>query len=238
MSEVVDQGSVSAAVEVACFNFVAGSFFLIGLRELPGRLLEMPCGWMKPGEEPAQAAERVLERVTGISTGVHEPVFVGAYRGSARGVQCLMLTYTVLATTPTDLDLGWQGKVETRGAPSRLLSRIQSGESAVAARLKIRDVVSELPVAALVAPQLSKRSDGLFRLKELQTVYERILGQSIDTANFRRKVESIPGFVEQVGFEEVMMSPRPPAVARGRRALWYRAGPAERLEPPIRFEAK
>ena len=93
-----------------------------------------------------------------------------------------------------------------------------------------------MPVATRIAAQLSKSSDGLFRLKELHLIYERILGQSIDVANLRRKVEAIPGFVEKVKYDEVMQSAKPPAVVRGRRALWYRAGNAKVLDPPVRFE--
>ena len=231
-------GRVIAEVEVACFNFIGNSFFLIGLAEGEGGLLEMPRGWLLPGEDPAQAATRILETVTGISTGVHEPAFVGVFVHPNREVDCLTLSYTVLVTTPSDLHWEWRHKVETRGSPHRLRPRIQWGDSAVAARFKIRDVVSELPVATRIASEVAKNRDGLFRLIDLQTVYERVLGCRIDTANFRRKVEAVPGFVEEVTFEEVMESSRPPAVTRGRRPTWYRAGPAERLEPPIRFEVK
>jgi len=49
----------------------------------------------------------------------------------------------------------------------------------------------------------------------------------LDAANFRRKVVSTPGFVEEVGDVAV------PGPAGGRPARRYRAGSATRLHPAM-----
>jgi 8-oxo-dGTP diphosphatase len=113
---------------------------------------------------------------------------------------------------------------------------VRSHEATVAALHTVRALLSEETAAARLAPEVAKNRDGLFRLKDLQTVYEAVLGIRIDPANFRRKVEAAEGFVEVVDHEEVMAISRPPAITRGRRPTWYRAGRAARLEPPIRFD--
>jgi 8-oxo-dGTP diphosphatase len=66
-----------------------------------------------------------------------------------------------------------------------------------------------------------------FTLGELQQVYETVWGTALDRPNFRRKVLTAPGFVEQI-----------PGVwrltgGRGKPAALYRAGPATTLHPPF-----
>lgn len=72
-----------------------------------------------------------------------------------------------------------------------------------------------------------------FTISELRGVYEAFLQEEVDPANFRRKVEKVPGFVEPLDeYADFGSSP-------GRPAQMYRAGFASRtrsdLEVPIRF---
>lgn len=60
--------------------------------------------------------------------------------------------------------------------------------------------------------------DETFTIGELYRVYAAVWGEAPDLSNFRRKVFSVPGFVERVG--------------TGSPAL-YRAGGAEAIEPPL-----
>ncbi len=72
-----------------------------------------------------------------------------------------------------------------------------------------------------------------FTISELRGVYEAFLQSEVDPANFRRKVEKVPGFVEPLEeYADFGSSP-------GRPAQMYRAGRGLRssnsLEVPIRF---
>ncbi|MGA0863535.1 MAG: NUDIX hydrolase [Ilumatobacteraceae bacterium] len=72
-----------------------------------------------------------------------------------------------------------------------------------------------------------------FTISELRGVYEAFLQNQVDPANFRRKVEKVPGFVEPLEeYADFGSSP-------GRPAQMYRAGRGLRsssnLSVPIRF---
>jgi 8-oxo-dGTP diphosphatase len=67
-----------------------------------------------------------------------------------------------------------------------------------------------------------------FSLADLRSVYLAVWGVAPDLANFRRKVLSTEGAVEEVG-----LARRAPSEG-GRPALLYRRGPATSLDPPLR----
>jgi 8-oxo-dGTP diphosphatase len=66
-----------------------------------------------------------------------------------------------------------------------------------------------------------------FTLGELREVYESVWGVELDPANFRRKVLTTPGFVQQVE------GPPRRTGGRGKPAALYRAGTATTLHPPL-----
>lgn len=228
--------TVPVEIEVAYFNLNARRLVLGGVREGTDGRMVLPRGWLKPDEEPSDGATRILAERTGITTGVHQPRLAGAFVYRGRDQPCLTLAYGVLGTRPNVEQLRWSESVGASTSLARMRQIVRSHEATVAALLVLRKLLSEETTAARLAPELAKNRDGLFRLKELQTVYEAVLGIRVDSANFRRKVEAAKGFVEVVDNEEVLEMPRPTAVNRGRRPTWYRAGRAEHLDPPIRFD--
>jgi len=66
-----------------------------------------------------------------------------------------------------------------------------------------------------------------FTLGELRSIYEAVWGVGLDPANFRRKVVSTPGFVEEAE------GLAPPGPGGGRPAKRYRRGHARRLHPAM-----
>lgn len=56
----------------------------------------------------------------------------------------------------------------------------------------------------------------------------------LDPANFARKVEKIPGFIEKISDSELRSS----MSGTGRPAQLYRRGDVQRLDPPLRLEVK
>jgi 8-oxo-dGTP diphosphatase len=68
----------------------------------------------------------------------------------------------------------------------------------------------------------------MFTIGELREVYESVWGEALHAPNFRRKVLSVPGFVESVGATTARGGPR-----GGPRAQLYRAGDARLLYPPL-----
>jgi 8-oxo-dGTP diphosphatase len=67
-----------------------------------------------------------------------------------------------------------------------------------------------------------------FTVGELRAVYETVWGERLHGPNFRRKVLSVPGFVESLGERTEHGGPR-----GGPRAALYRAGDARLLHPAL-----
>jgi 8-oxo-dGTP diphosphatase len=70
--------------------------------------------------------------------------------------------------------------------------------------------------------------DETFTIGELREVYETVWGERVHAPNFRRKVLSVPGFVESVGATTEHGGER-----GGPRAQLYRAGDARLLHPAL-----
>lgn len=87
---------------------------------------------------------------------------------------------------------------------------------------RVRSKIEYAPIAHLFL------EDTEFTLSELRHVYETVWGVSIVPSNFRRKVQSVPGFLKEVGTK------RTSNVTGGRASDLYRAGDATIIYPPLR----
>lgn len=83
---------------------------------------------------------------------------------------------------------------------------------------------SKLEYTALAAAFLPPT----FTVSALRGVYEAVWGRTLHAANFHRKIQATPGFVEDTG----ELAERGGA-GGGRRARLYRAGGAALLHPPL-----
>lgn len=70
--------------------------------------------------------------------------------------------------------------------------------------------------------------DETFTMSELRRVYEIVWGVSIIPSNFRRKLQSVPGLLYEVGTK------RTSSIVGGRSSDLYRAGDASEIYPPLR----
>jgi hypothetical protein len=219
-------------VEVVFLNLL-GTRGLVagGLRRSTSSSLELLHGPMEAGEHPADSAVRLLEDVAGITTGLHQPEFVGFATHPDRQSMgaTLTLTFAVLGRTPTNSRSEWTHSLDVDETSASLDGRVNHPGSVRAGRRVICRLLETRPLA-LDVMNARERS---FLLHELHAVYSMIFGPevSIDLANFRRKVERATGFVRRVTL------PGPQSFGRrGRPAHWYEAGPAKEIVPPLRFD--
>lgn len=87
---------------------------------------------------------------------------------------------------------------------------------------RVRAKMEYAPIAHLFL------EDSTFTMSELRRVYEIVWGQELLASNFRRKVQSVKGFVIPVGDK------RPSQVEGGRASDLYRAGDLSIIFPPLR----
>ena len=222
---------VGLEVQVVFFN-LNGSMGLVaaGLGRRVQELL-VPRDWVRRSEEPTEAALRVLTQIAGVTTAVHELLFVSLARSGGRGLEpAVTATYAAIGGVPTP-HREWDHFCPA--SRRQIEQRCRRADAVLASLEVVWGIVAEdLGVAA----RLAGNRHGLFTLKDLQRVLRQVTGHQIDAANLRRRLESTEGLVEVVDHDEVMQMSKPPAVRRGRRSTWYRAGRAMHLDEPIRFE--
>ena len=210
---------------------------VVGVDRGTGRPIGLPSGRLRPGEDPVEAACRVMAEQTGISDFLHRPVPLGyvQYAERQRDTATLTLRFAVLGGIPntsrSTIDFA-----EVDPADESLGARVEHPFTVLAARRAAAEVLEMQPIA----PRLLHPDGASFTLADLMFVYQQVLGRevTIDTSNFRRKVEAAAGFVERVGpsFDDrpvVNVAQR--GAGRGRPAQRYVLGEASVLEPPIRF---
>ena len=88
---------------------------------------------------------------------------------------------------------------------------------------RVRAKIEYAPVAHLFL------EDENFTMSELRNVYEIVWGTELVPSNFRRKVQSVPNFLEPVGAK------RTSSVEGGRASDLYRAGTATEISPPFKM---
>lgn len=87
---------------------------------------------------------------------------------------------------------------------------------------RVRAKLEYAPIAPLFL------EDDTFTMSELRRVYEIVWGQELHPSNFRRKAQSVKGFLVPVGTK------RSSQVEGGRASDLYRAGPIDNIFPPLR----
>lgn len=208
---------VALEVQVVFFNLNGSQGLVLSALGRRAQDLLVPRDFLNRNEEPSEAAERVLTRIAGVTTAVHEPLFISIDRNGGRGVEPVATaTYAAIGRVPSPAkDWGHFCPASQR----QVRGRIYRAEAVLASLEVIRKLVSD---DLRLAARLAGNRNGLFTLQNLQRVLHQVAGSQVDAANLRRRLESAEGVVEIVDHDEVMQLSKPPAVKRGRRSKWYR----------------
>lgn len=230
-----NQGSaVVAEVEVIFFNLLKKRGLVLGaLAEGDGSRRALLRGPIVDGEQPSSTARRLLETVAGVTTAAHEPELVSARVAVHRQLEgpTITLSYVVMGAIPSDSRYVWRFSEAVDVRRPSLEERIDDAGAVRAARRAAARLLEEIPVA----PALLPRPGQPFTLAELHWVYSTVIGPEwrMDLANFRRKIERVPGLVERA---PAPPSGKPQPAKRGRRPIWYVHGAAKQLDRPFRFQ--
>lgn len=195
----------------------------------------LPGGFVRPRESAGQAARRELAEETGLSPDTVaglRPEQLRTYSDPDRDPRMRVVSVAYTALLP-DLPEPRGGGDATQARWTRYdpdnddpdndhLGRLAFDHGRILADGR-RRIGAKLEYTCLATAFCPPE----FTLGELQQVYETVWGVTLDRPNFRRKVLTSPGFVEQVE------GPPRRTGGRGKPAALYRAGTATALHPPL-----
>lgn len=195
-------------------------------------MLALPGGLLEEDEGPAEAAVRELKEETGISVSAGSIHQIGAYGDPQRDTRygrAISIAHLALIPHP---DKPLPGS-DARGSSFVSYAHTQrKGTMEFDHRDIIRDA-RELALRLIEdTPVATQFCDKHFTMTDLRHVYEAILGYEVDPANFRKKIESVNGFIVPVPNLESTHS------GAGRPAKMYRRSSLRDLNPPVRFRTK
>jgi 8-oxo-dGTP diphosphatase len=195
-----------------------GSAPYSGRRALPG-------GFLEPDEDLHQAARRELAEETGIRPArahVEQLRAYGAPRRDPRGrvVSVAHLAVVPEATEPVAgsdaAEAEWTPVDEVLAAPRKMAF----DHAAI-----VKDGVERLQDSLEDTMLATRLCRAPFTVAELREVYEVVWGDYLDPRNFHRKMTGTPGLLTDTGKVTTRNGGRPAAL--------YRAGRANRLNPPL-----
>ncbi|MEU4157844.1 NUDIX domain-containing protein [Actinoplanes sp. NPDC026670] len=220
-----DHALLRIAVDLAVLTVREGSLQALvitrGNEPFAGRPA-LPGGFVRTGEDIADAAVRELGEETGLDGGSLHLEQFAVYGEPDRDPRGRVVSVAYLAIMP-DLPLPTAGS-DASGAAWRPVGKIRG--SLAFDHDRILDEAVERARRRLELTTLATRFClPEFTIGDLRAVYEVVWGEGLDPRNFSRKVVNTEGFVEPTGTKRI-----PPT---GRPAALYRAGAADTLNPPI-----
>lgn len=182
----------------------------------------LPGGFLRDGEDLAQAARRELKEETALDAGDLHLEQLAAYGAPGRDPRGRVVSVAYLALAP-DLD------VPTAGSDARSARWAPVGEVGRRLAFDHDTILADAVERARVQLERTTLATAFcrpeFTIGELRGVYEVVWGRPLDPRNFSRKVLSTEGFVEPTGQRRTSEIGRPAAL--------YRKGGAQVLNPPI-----
>lgn len=221
--------AVLVAVDLAIFTLRDSRLQVLlverGVQPFRGALA-LPGGFLSDeAEDLLAAAHRELAEEAGLPAEQLHLEQLGVYGSPDRDPRGRVISVAYLAIAPrlpepiagTDAAHAWWIPTDRALSPAGRLAfdhrRIIS-DGVERARRKIE---SSALATAFCPP--------LFTITELQEVYEAVWGVRLDPRNFYRKVQSVNGFIVPAGPTR--------KTENGRPARLFRAGPNQRLHPPM-----
>lgn len=191
----------------------------------------LPGGFVLPGEDLEEAARRELEEETSMGASIGHLEQLATYGAPDRDPRGRVVSVAHLAFAP-DLPTPRPGS-DAAGAKWWPVDEVIDGRPGSEARTVLafdhRQIVDDGVERARAKLEYTTLATEFvtepFTLGELRQVYEAVWNVDLDTANFRRKVLSTPGFVTDTGESQ--------SVGRGKPAVLYRRGPATDLHPAM-----
>lgn len=230
-----DYPSIGLTADIVALTIRNGEFSVLliqrGDHPFKGRWA-LPGGFVNPDEDSETAAARELVEETGIDLDKAFLEQLKTYSTPNRDPRTRVVSTAYIALIPElpEPTAGDDAAEAHFFAVKDVLAPEDSEDKIHLAfdhEQIIRDAVeraaSKLEYTSLAAAFLKDP----YTLADLRRVYESVFGTTIHAANFRRKVLSIPGFIELVGEKGESQ------FENGRVADLYRTGKAKILHPAI-----
>jgi 8-oxo-dGTP diphosphatase len=219
---------VAVAVDLVVLSVQEGTLQVLTVRRgsapYSGRRA-LPGGFLEPDEDLHEAARRELAEETGIRPArahVEQLRAYGAPRRDPRGrvVSVAHLAVVPEATEPVAggdaAEAEWTPVDEMLDAPRKMAF----DHAAI-----VKDAVERLQASFEDTMLAARMCRAPFTVAELREVYEVVWGDYLDPRNFHRKMTGTPGLLTDTGKVTTRNGGRP--------ATLYRAGRANRLNPPL-----
>ena len=182
----------------------------------------LPGGFLRPGEDVPQAAERELGEETGLDGTALHLEQLAVYGAPDRDPRGRVVSVAYLAIAP-DLPIPTAGSDarSARWAPAATVCGTLAFDHA-----QILDDAVERARTRLEFTTLATAFCGpTFTIGDLRNVYEVVWNTPLDPRNFSRKVTNTYGFIQPTGAKRTPDTGRPAAL--------YQRGPAQTLNPPL-----
>lgn len=182
----------------------------------------LPGGFLRPGEDLPQAAERELKEETALDGAALHLEELAVYGDPDRDPRGRVVSVAYLAIAP-DLPIPTAGSDarSARWAPVNAVRGTLAFDHSQILEDAVERARSRLEYTTLAAAFCAPA----FTIGDLRNVYEVVWNTPLDPRNFSRKVASTRGFVEPTGAKR--------APGTGRPAVLYHRGPAHTLNPPL-----
>lgn len=184
----------------------------------------LPGGFLSSREDAETSAWRELAEETGIERGDAHLEQLGTYTAPDRDPRTRVVSIAYLALLP-DVAAPTAGD-DAADAEFFPVANLRSAKLAFDHDQIIKDGLERAASKLEYTPLATAFCGPVFTISDLRRVYETVWQNDLDPANFRRKVLSVPGFVQPAAAATRRGGPGAPAAV-------YVPGTAALLHPPL-----